>query len=139
VIGTDSDPVMLDRAVRAVYPESSLRDMPPEMIRQAFERRGDQLILRPRFREGVTFEESDIREAHPGGALGIILCRNLVFTYFEKRLQIEILRVMSASLARGGVLVVGTHESLPRGKFGLEEESPSIYVRESLAKRPIRP
>jgi len=129
VIGTDSDQVMLDRAIRGVYRESSVREMPAEMVRRAFERSGDALVIRPRFREGVTFESRDIREPAPGGSFDMILCRNLVFTYFDEPLQREILFRFSEGLSRGGLLVVGSHESLPRVRFGLKQESPSIYVR----------
>ncbi len=53
------------------------------------------------------------------GALPLILCRNLVFTYFEEALQREILRRMMEKLHDGGIFVIGIRESLPEGVTGL--------------------
>ena len=129
VLGTDSDPVMLERARKAVYPASALKNLPPDLTAQAFDRSGDIFVLRARFKENVYFEERDIHESMPRGPFDIILCRNLVFTYFEEALQHEILRELVARLRQGGVLVSGVHESLPTGDFGLTAEAPAIYER----------
>jgi chemotaxis protein methyltransferase CheR len=129
VLGTDSDPAMLERARRAAYPASSLEDLPPDLAEEAFERRDDMFSLLARFREDAHFEESDIRESMPAGPFDIVLCRNLVFTYFDDALQRDILRGLLGRIRAGGVLVVGAHESLPAGDFGLEAEASSVYER----------
>ena len=59
----------------------------------------------------------------------MILCRNLVFAYFEEALQREILVKLLGHLRDGGVLVTGVHESLPSGDLGLATEVPAIYER----------
>ncbi len=71
----------------------------------------------------------DICESMPPGPFDIILCRNLVFTYFEETLRREILRKLVARLREGGVLVSGVHESLPTSDHGLTAEAPAIYER----------
>jgi chemotaxis protein methyltransferase CheR len=129
MIGTDSDPVVLERARAAAYPASALEDLPPDLAEKAFERMGKTFALRPRFKEDIHFEGMDIRESMPEGPFDIILCRNLVFTYFEEALQREILRELSGRIEKGGVLVIGTHESLPEGDYGLEPGLPAMYER----------
>jgi chemotaxis protein methyltransferase CheR len=129
VLGTDSDPVMLERARKAAYPASALKDLPPDLTAQAFEHSGNMFLLRARFKENVHFEEQDICESMPPGPFDIILCRNLVFTYFEEILRREILRKLVARLREGGVLVSGVHESLPTNDLGLTAEAPAIYER----------
>ena len=129
VLGTDFDPIMLERASKAEYHASALKDLPPDLTEQAFEQSGDIYALRARFKENVCFEKGDIRDSMPEGPFDIVLCRNLVFTYFEEALQREILLELLARLRLGGVLVTGTHESLPAGDFGLTTEAPSIYER----------
>lgn len=129
VLGTDSDPGMLERAHKAAYPASALKDLPPDLTAQAFEHSGDTFLLSARFKENVHFEERDIRESMPRGPFDIILCRNLVFTYFEEAFQCEILRKLVARLREGDVLVTGVHESLPTSALGLTAEAPAIYER----------
>lgn len=120
---------MLERARKATYPASALKDLPPDLAAQAFERSGDAFLLSARFKENVRFEEGDIRESMPRGPFDIILCRNLVFTYFEEALQGEILRQLVARLGEDGVLVIGVHESLPEDCPGLTLEAPAIYAK----------
>lgn len=129
IIGTDSDPTMLERARNAGYPASAMKDLPPELKEQAFDRSGEEYVLRPRFRRDIRFAEMDIRESMPDGSYDLILCRNLVFTYFEEELQKEILSGLAARINKGGILVIGAHESLPAGDYGLELELSSIYER----------
>lgn len=116
VIATDVDPVLLERARRACYPESSLRDLPANLRARAFENG----CLRPEYRKPVDFLRHDVRDGAPGGPFDLTLCRNLVFTYFADELQREVSRHLVRSLRAGGVLVVGAHEALPDGLGGLE-------------------
>jgi chemotaxis protein methyltransferase CheR len=116
VTATDVDPVLLERARRACYEESSLRDLPPNIRASAFE--GG--CLRREHRAPVDFVRHDAREGAPGGPFDLTLCRNLVFTYFADALQREVGRHLVRSLRSGGTLVVGAHETVPEGLNGLE-------------------
>lgn len=116
VLATDVDPVLLERARLARYPESSLRELPLELRRRAFE--GDRLKRRHRAR--VEFAVHDVRTGAPDGPFDFVLCRNLVFTSFDEELQCELGAQLAASLRPGGVFVVGAHETLPDGLRELE-------------------
>jgi chemotaxis protein methyltransferase CheR len=109
VLATDVDPVLLERARRACYPKSSLRDLPVNLRAHAFE----DGCLRPEYREPVDFLRHDVRDGAPGGPFDLTLCRNLVFTYYADELQREIGRRLARSLRADGALVVGAHEALP--------------------------
>lgn len=119
VTGTDTDPKVLDRARSAVYPSGALKDLPQPWIPMAFDTVEDGFSLRRTFRENVRFLQRDIRVAFLEGPFDLILCRNLVFTYFEAELQREILPPLLRRLREGGVFVIGSHEELPRGDWPL--------------------
>ena len=119
VLGTDIDPSLLERARRACYPWGSLRELPEPWRRRAFRSVGQEACLRPRFREGTRFLRQDVRKARPEGAFDLILCRNLVLTYYRTPLQREVLGPILDRLRPGGALVVGAHEELPPGTAGL--------------------
>jgi chemotaxis protein methyltransferase CheR len=116
VMATDVDPVLLERARSACYPESSLRDLPAGLRARAFE----DGCLRARYREPVHFLRHDVRAGAPGGPFDLALCRNLVFTYFADELQRDVGGELARSLRPGGALVVGSHEALPEGLKGVE-------------------
>ncbi len=115
VIGTDVDAMVLQRAERACFSSSSLKELPAHWLELAFDRRDQGYCVRPIHREGITFEWQDIRSEVPAGPFDLVLCRNLVFTYFEIALQRVILERIAAVLCEGGYLVIGAHEQLPNG------------------------
>jgi chemotaxis protein methyltransferase CheR len=120
IIATDIDAGAIERAERACYRPSSLKSMPREMRHQAFDPIGEELCLKDEYRSAVTFAMQDIREGTPEGMFDLILCRNLVFTYFDERLQRVIMERLAASLKPGGAFLIGKLERLPEEPWGLE-------------------
>ena len=120
VLATDADGEVLERARRACYAPASLRELPPDFVPVAFDRRGAELCLRDAFREGVELVRADVRHELPAGPFHGVLCRNLAFTYLDLDGQVRVLSAIAARLAPGGLLVVGGHERLPAGAGGLE-------------------
>jgi chemotaxis protein methyltransferase CheR len=128
IVATDADPLLLARARCACYPSSSLRELPPEW-RTAFVPQDDALCLKPEYRTPVRFLQQDIREGLAEASFDLILCRNLVFTYFAPSLQMEIARRMAQILVSGGLLLLGAHETLSAAVPMLEAEWPWLYRR----------
>lgn len=114
IIATDVDHVVIERARKGWYRSSSLRDLPKELIEAAFTCSGKLCSIKERFRENIEFVEQDIRRQMPDGPFHLILCRNLVFTYFDETLQRDILERIVEKLVPGGILVIGAHESIPQ-------------------------
>ena len=119
ITATDIDPRLLARAERACYPGSSVRALPDRWLSLAFDRTGGQYCLRPALRNSVSFMAQDIRQTRPGDPFDLILCRNLVFTYFDRERQRQILAQLNERLRPGGALMIGSHETLPDGVTGL--------------------
>ena len=113
VIATDADEAMIQRAKAACYGRSSLKDLPVDWRERAFTRRGERFCLHPEFQRDVRFELQDVREAMPDGPFEMILCRNVVFTYFDDEQQRRSLERLQDRLVPGGFLVLGRHEALP--------------------------
>jgi chemotaxis protein methyltransferase CheR len=158
ILATDVDGELLERARRGAYGRSSLSALPAVLADVAFDpeagpkgplaafgrlpERGDPTdpgrtgrvrVLRERFREGVTFARMDVRHEMPAGPFDLILCRNLVFTYFDEPTQLRLLDAMVARLAPGGALAIGRREQLPSGRVDLVPDAvvPEIRWRAS--------
>jgi chemotaxis protein methyltransferase CheR len=125
VLGTDSDPALLERAARGCYSESSLKELPPELRDRGLDGR----CVRDHVKQRVTFLHHDVRKPPPAGPFDLVLCRNLVFSYFSEELQLEVGRGLAGALAPGGALVVGAHETLPDGLDELEPWLRCAYRR----------
>lgn len=126
IVATDVDPVLVERARRACYDASSLREVPRALLVEGFEREGEQYRVRAEYRSRIGFRVQNIRRELPEGSFDLVLCRNLAFTYFDQELQrLTLSRI--ASLLRGA-LVVGGHERLPTGSpFAPWPEARCVY------------
>jgi chemotaxis protein methyltransferase CheR len=116
VVATDADAELLDRARVGCYSASSLKELPAD-LRAAFEARGEALCIRPAFR-AVEFVRQDLREAMPPGPFDLVLCRNVVATYYAPDVQRAIMTRIADLLRPGGALALGVHETLPEGLAG---------------------
>ncbi len=126
ILGTDADDHQLERAEIGEYRASSLREVPADWRREAFERVGTDLFrLRAPCRKGVVFARQDLRRQAPAGVFHLILCRNLAFTYFAEEEQKWLLGRLLERLRLPGFLVIGSHEKLPE----LEQPLPTAEGR----------
>lgn len=126
IVASDADPRMLERARRARYSRSTLRELPEPWIALAFESLDGELELREELRESVELRCEDLRESMPEAPFDLVLCRNLALTYFEEAVQRDVLERMAARMVSGAALVVGTHEVLPSGLEHAFEPWPGV-------------
>ena len=115
LLATDADLQMLNRAEKACYPATAIKDLPMSWRKTAFIRNDALFCLESKHKTNVRLVPHDIRTEIPYHPFHLILCRNLVFTYFNITLQREILQRLWNNLHPAGFLVIGIHENLPDG------------------------
>jgi chemotaxis protein methyltransferase CheR len=109
--------------------------MPGDLRAHAFDVVAEELYLKDEYRACVTFAVQDIRACAPEGLFDLILCRNLVFTYFDDKVQRKTLRTLIDKLAPSGVLIIGALESLPGGVSEIQPCSKRLGIyRKSCGK-----
>lgn len=113
IVATDADPAMLARGREGHYTFPSVKDLPASARGEAFEHAHGAYRLKPAYRRDITFLEQDIRNEQADGPFDLVLCRNLVFTYFDDALQSEISSRIVATMRDAAALVLGIHEQLP--------------------------
>lgn len=128
VLATDIDPEMIRRARTGCFPLYSVKDLPADVRMQAFRPAPGGYCVKDEFQADVDFVEQDVRRAMPDERFHLILCRNLVLTYFEEALQRAVLDRMTDRLLAGGVMVFGLGESVPDGVRGLEPWSARLRI-----------
>jgi chemotaxis protein methyltransferase CheR len=115
LLATDLDERLLGRARLAEYRGSTIKELPEGWRERAFEAHGDRFRLRAELRDGVELVRGDLRSWLPGAPVRLILCRNVVFTYFDDDARRATLERLVTVLAPGGALVVGSGERIPPG------------------------
>jgi chemotaxis protein methyltransferase CheR len=136
VFATDAEESMLERARAACYGRSSLKEVPELWLERAFTRRGPLFCLAAEFHRDVEFELQDIRQAMPDGPFDLVLCRNVVFTYFDEALQRRTLKRLQDRILPGGFLMLGSHEVLPAGTGGFTPIAPHLPIYRRQAPPP---
>jgi chemotaxis protein methyltransferase CheR len=128
MVATDCDSRMVERARRGLYESSSFRELPADLVRESFRPCGGEFEIRCGFRQKVNWVCQDVRTDMPPGTFDLILCRNLVFTYYQDTLQWEVMERILNSLHPGGALVIGTNEHLPEAAIGLVQPTPKLPI-----------
>lgn len=132
IVATDVDKAMLARAREGCFGPTSLHELPPRLVAQAFDQAGSRFCVKPRHRAGIEFLHQDLRTGAPASAFDLILCRYVALTYFVPPLQKEVCDRLVDRLVPGGYLVIGTHERLPEDGTAL---SPLLGAPQIFAKR----
>ena len=114
IVATDNDAALLERARIGCYAASSLKELPGDLRAAAFERRDDRWCVRREFRQ-IEFLLQDLREQMPEGPFDLVLCRNVIATYYDAQVQCGIFDRIAARMHTGAALVLGAHETLPDG------------------------
>lgn len=119
IYATDIDKNVLASAKKGIYPISSMRQF-SENYRAAggkgslsdyYTAKYDGAILDQRLKRNIVFADHDLVTDQVFGEMNVILCRN-VLIYFDRDLQQRVFRLFFDSLDMGGVLCLGTKESL---------------------------
>jgi chemotaxis protein methyltransferase CheR len=130
IVATDADADQCRRAGRACYPYGSIRNLPAGWRDSAFTRQGEaeRYCLKSDYRCDTEFRVQDIRETMPAERFDLVLCRNLVFTYFDESLQRVLLGRIKEVMNAGAALVIGIHERLPDGVTGFTVWSERLRI-----------
>ena len=111
IFATDLDRDAIEKARLALYPDSIAADVSPERLRRFFvlEERGYR--VGKEIREMVVFATQNIIMDPPFTKLDVLSCRNLLI-YLSSELQKKVMPLFHYSLKPGGVLFLGSAETI---------------------------
>ncbi|HSA97394.1 MAG TPA: CheR family methyltransferase, partial [Acidobacteriota bacterium] len=120
IFGTDVDAEAIARARAGNYSENIAGDISPARLRRFFVREQGGYRVRKEIREMIVYAVQDLTKDPPFTKLDILSCRNLLI-YFEPELQARLLPLFHYSLKPGGLLFLGSSESI--GKYSDQFET----------------
>lgn len=113
VFATDLDEVAISLARIGRYPAALVKPVPSEYLARFFTVGDGGYAVTKDIRELCTFSVHSLVRDPPFSRLDLISCRN-VLIYLDADLQASVARTFHYALAPGGVLVLGTSETVTR-------------------------
>jgi two-component system, chemotaxis family, CheB/CheR fusion protein len=114
IFATDLDAEAIVMARAGLYPHSIAMDVSPERLQRFFVKEESGYRIKKHIRESVVFAVQDLIKDPPFTRLDLLSCRNLLI-YLESELQNKLLPLFHYSLNPGGVLFLGSAETI--GQF----------------------
>jgi len=112
IFGTDIDEDAINVARSGLYPKSILADVGPERIQRYFTREDPgHYRVRKMIREMLVFAPQSVIKDPPFTKMDLLSCRNLLI-YLEADLQRRLLSIFRYSLRPGGILFLGSSETI---------------------------
>jgi len=138
LFGTDIDEETLEKARLGVYGKEAVKEVAREILDAYFFVQRDQYRLIESIKSLVSFTIHDLTSKKylcpPAGIVAnydLILCRNTLI-YFSAPLQERVFSNLFRSLNRGGYLILGKSESIPKHLekfFVLDNRKDRIYQK----------
>jgi two-component system CheB/CheR fusion protein len=113
IFASDLSPDAIAIARRGQYPLSIRSSVSPERLTRFFDKRESHFQVKKHLRDTVLFAQHDVVLDPPFTKLDLIACRNLLI-YFDPMLQRSLMPLFHYSLGPGGILVLGSSESVGR-------------------------
>lgn len=140
IYATDIDKNVLAMAKKGIYPVSAMRQY-SENYRQAggrsslsdyYTAKYDGAAIDQSLKRNIVFADHDLATDQVFGEMNVILCRN-VLIYFDRALQQRVFQLFHDSLDLGGVLCLGTKETLRYS--GLDHEFVPIDEQQKIFRK----
>lgn len=132
ILGTDISDAAVQRASKAEYSAFETgRGLAPGQLERYFVPAGSGHRVRDELRAIVTVRRLNLlRDARTLGPFDIVFCRN-VACYFDRPTRERLYRDIAATLRPGGVLLLGSTESIvdPAGLYAREDFRGVFYYR----------
>lgn len=137
IFGTDINEDSINRARMGVYIDNIAMDVSPERLKKFFIKEGNTYLIKKEIRESAIFALQNIIKDAPFTKLDILSCRNLMI-YFSSELQDKLIPIFHYSLNPGGILFIGSSESVGNFSdgFKLVDHKWKIFQRTSSVSLP---
>ncbi len=119
IYATDIDKVVLERARKGIYPLSSFKQYSENYIKAGgkanlsdyYTAKYDSVIMDKKLKKNIVFADHDLATDQVFGEMQVVVCRNVII-YFERELQRRVFSLFRDSLDMGGILCLGSKETM---------------------------
>lgn len=136
MFASDVDSKAIEFARCGRYPRGIAADVSPERLERFFVQEDDTYRINKETRERIVFAPHNVTRDPPFTHINLLSCRNLLI-YLEPELQQQVLNVFEYALESGGLLLLGSSESLGavHSSFELLDKRAKLFAHRALHPR----
>lgn len=129
ILATDLDKTVINKAKVGLYNSKSIASVPDDLKKKYFTQVGPSYKIADEIKARVEFKEHNLlKDVYPSD-YHLIVCRN-VLIYFTEEAKDDVFRKFNRSLAKGGILFIGSTEQIINYKeMGYERQSSFFYIK----------
>lgn len=127
IFATDLDKDAIERARKGIFGPNITADVSSERLFRFFTPEGDGFRVSSSIREMVVFACQNVIKDPPFTKLDIVTCRNMLI-YMEPELQKKLISLFHYSINPGGIMLLGTAETLGNEKPGFKELDAKLKI-----------
>lgn len=129
IFATDLDKQVIEKAKIGLYTEKSIASVPADLKKKYFTKVGPSWQISNEIKSRVEFKEHNLLKDTYPTSYHMIVCRN-VLIYFTEEAKDEVFVKFQQSLAKGGILFIGSTEQIINYKeIGLERKNSFFYEK----------
>ena len=137
IFATDLDILSIEKARKGFFYSSITKDVSQDRINKFFTLEKDGYRVNTSIRELIVFAPHNVIKDPPFTKLDILTCRNMLI-YMEPQLQNKLIMLFNYSLNQGGIMMLGTAETIASSITGFEvlDSKLKFYKRMSKSVSP---
>ena len=127
IFATDLDNDAIEIARRGTFTKNISVDVSPERLSHFFTADGEGYRVNSTIRDMVVFAPQNVIKDPPFTKLDLLSCRNMLI-YMESELQKKLMGLFNYSLNPGGILILGTAETIGNHNEGFYEIDAKLKI-----------
>lgn len=135
IYATDIDKVVLEKARKGIYPLASFKQYSENYLKAGgkaslsdyYTAKYDSVIMDQRLKKNIVFADHDLATDQVFGEMQVVVCRNVII-YFDRELQRRVFSLFRDSLDIGGILCLGSKETM---RFSGCDDEFEVLVKEA--------
>jgi len=127
IFATDLDVNAIEKARKGYFQKNIEEEVSKARLNQFFKVQHDGYVINNTIREMIVFAPQNVIKDPPFTKLDILSCRNMLI-YMETGLQQKLMALFNYSLNLGGILILGSSETLGSKALGFSDVDAKIKI-----------
>lgn len=127
IFATDVNQRVIEQAAAGQYTQAAAVELSGQRLERFFNKTGNHYTVKPELRQCIVFAKHNLLTDPPFTRMDLVTCRNALI-YFKPEAQLKALHRLQYATKSGGVLFLGSSESISGIAKGFEDINPKLKI-----------